>query len=534
MKIFSRCGRRSSFSLPQSIIPVVAAMLAFLPMACGPSPSAEPSRYFAIQVVDEQTGRGVPMVELQATNRACYYTDSSGLIAFYEPGLMDRRVYFDISAHGYDFPPDGFGRRGVVLQTKPGGRSKLEIKRLNIAERLYRITGQGIYRDTIMLGRKAPIPEPLLSGEVTGQDSVLTAIYHGKLYWFYGDTNRVSYALGNFAISGATSDLPDRMDPSVGFHRKYFVGNDGFSRQMVPISGEGVVWLSGLAVLPDESGREHMLAFFHRRRGLGAVLENGFVAYNDSREVFEIIKDVVPLDPVIIPMGHPFRMQGDEYLYFTAPYPALRVKANRASYLDLSLYEGYTCLKQGSRYAGPDRTLLDRNTRGKLIWDWKRDTPPLGPKEQQEMIAAGKMTRDESPFRLQDVESTKPFLLHESSCSWNAFRKCFVMIASEVNGATMLGEVWYSEAGRPEGPWINARKIITHANKNGDAHDFYNPTQHAFFDGEGGHFIYLEGTYVNTFSGNTYPTPYYEYNQIMYRLDLSDPRLSLTRATSKN
>jgi hypothetical protein len=47
-----------------------------------------------------------------------------------------------------------------------------------------------------------------------------------------------------------------------------------------------------------------------------------------------------------------------------------------------------------------------------------------------------------------------------------------------------------------------ARKIITHANKPGDAHDFYNPTQHAFLDREGGRYIYLEGTYVNTFSDN--------------------------------
>ena len=99
------------------------------------------------------------------------------------------------------------------------------------------------------------------------------------------------------------------------------------------------------------------------------------------------------------------------------------------------------------------------------------------------------------------------------------------MIASEAAGATMLGEVWYSEADKPEGPWVLARKIITHANKAGDAHDFYNPTQHSFFDRAGGRVIYLEGSYVNTFSGNPHPTPYYEYNQIMYRLDLSDPQL---------
>jgi hypothetical protein len=99
------------------------------------------------------------------------------------------------------------------------------------------------------------------------------------------------------------------------------------------------------------------------------------------------------------------------------------------------------------------------------------------------------------------------------------------MIASEGFGATMLGEVWYSEADRPEGPWEQARKIITHANKPGDAHDFYNPVHHPFFDQDGGRVIYLEGSYANTFSGNPHPTPYYEYNQIMYRLDLSDPRL---------
>lgn len=46
---------------------------------------------------------------------------------------------------------------------------------------------------------------------------------------------------------------------------------------MAPIPGEGVVWLFGVVTLPDESGRERMPAFYQRRRGLEAVLENGFV-----------------------------------------------------------------------------------------------------------------------------------------------------------------------------------------------------------------------------------------------------------------
>jgi len=37
--------------------------------------------------------------------------------------------------------------------------------------------------------------------------------------------------------------------------------------------------------------------------------------------------------------------------------------------------------------------------------------------------------------------------------------------------------------------------------------------------------IYFEGTYASTFSGNEFPTPRYDYNQIMYRLDLSSPQL---------
>ena len=37
--------------------------------------------------------------------------------------------------------------------------------------------------------------------------------------------------------------------------------------------------------------------------------------------------------------------------------------------------------------------------------------------------------------------------------------------------------------------------------------------------------VYFEGTYVTTFSGNPVATPRYDYNQIMYRLDLADPRL---------
>ena len=78
-------------------------------------PNTEPSesRYFAIEVVDRQTGRGVPLVELKTTNQLRYITDSHGIVAFLEPGLMDREVFFHIASHGYAYPKDGFGYHGV-------------------------------------------------------------------------------------------------------------------------------------------------------------------------------------------------------------------------------------------------------------------------------------------------------------------------------------------------------------------------------------------------------------------------------------
>ena len=69
--------------------------------------------YFHIQVVDAETGRGVPLVELETVNNIQLVTDSAGNIAFLEPGLMDREVFFRVHSHGYEYPKDGFGFRGV-------------------------------------------------------------------------------------------------------------------------------------------------------------------------------------------------------------------------------------------------------------------------------------------------------------------------------------------------------------------------------------------------------------------------------------
>ena len=96
------------------------------------------------------------------------------------------------------------------------------------------------------------------------------------------------------------------------------------------------------------------------------------------------------------------------------------------------------------------------------------------------------------------------------------------MIMQQLGGTSYLGEVWYMEGDTPTGPWVYSRKIVTH-----DNYTFYNVGQHPLFDQQNGRLIYFEGTYTNSFSGNPIQTPRYDYNQIMYRLDLSDSLLYL-------
>ena len=148
---------------------------------------------FALRVLDEQTGRGVPLVELKTVTNQRFVTDSSGVAAIREPELFGETVFFHVSSHGYEFPKDGFGYRGQQIKVESGSETTLKIKRLNIAERLYRVTGAGIYADSVLLGEKPPIAQPLLNAQVSGSDSVVTAIYRGKLHWFWGDTNRPKY-----------------------------------------------------------------------------------------------------------------------------------------------------------------------------------------------------------------------------------------------------------------------------------------------------------------------------------------------------
>ncbi len=504
-----------------------AVVLLFLTrLAAEPERDHRAGKPFTIEVVDDRTGRGVPLVELRTVNGILLVTDSNGLAAFDEPGLTDQTVFFHVRSHGYELPKDGFGYRGRALDVRAGGSARIAINRLNVAERLYRVTGAGIYRDTVLAGREPPIAQPLLNARVFGSDSVVNALYRGKLHWFWGDTNRPAYPLGNFHVPGATSPLPadGGLDPEVGVNLDYFVGPDGFARPTAALPGEGPTWIFGLVVLRDPIGLERMFATYVKVRPPMEVYEHGLVEFDGEKQRFEKVA-TFPKDASVYPDGQAFLNKedsGEEYVYFATPYPLLRVKADAESLAHLDRYEAFTCLVAGSRLK---ERRIDRDERGLPVYAWRVDTPPVSPQEQSRLVRAGVLKPEETLLPLQDVETGKAVVGHAGSLSWNEHRKRWVMIAVEVGGSSFLGEVWYAEAEKPLGPWVYARKVVTH-----DRYSFYNPKQHPYFAKANGRVIFFEGTYAQTFSGNPEATPRYDYNQVMYKLDLDDPRLNLPAA----
>jgi hypothetical protein len=497
------------------------ALLLALPLAADPAPAAE--KPFKITVVDDQTGRGVPLVELRTVNAVRLWTDSAGVVAFREPGLMDQTVFFAVSSHGYEFPKDGFGYRGQALKVSAGGAATLKIKRVNVAERLYRVTGGVVYGDSLLVGDKVPLKQPVLNAQVLGSDSVLSAVYRGKVRWFWGDTLKPAYPLGNFHTPGATSLLPadGGLDPDAGVDLDYFLDGKGFAKETARMPGDGPTWLGGLTVLRDGKD-ERMFAGTMKVKPPLEIYERGLAEWDDGKKEF---RKVVAFDAAakLFPQGHPFshRVGDAEYVYFAYPYPLIRVRAEAAALRRPAEYEGFTCLKEGT--AAEDGQ-IDRDG-GRARWSWKKNTPPLAPHQEAKLVRAGKLRADEALLHLQDADTGKAVVAHSGSVCWNDHRRRWVMIAVQSFGTSPLGEVWYAEADTPLGPWVYARKVVTH-----DRYSFYNPRQHPFFDKAGGRHIYFEGTYTISFSGNADPTPRYEYNQVMYRLDLDDARLTLPAA----
>lgn len=470
-------------------------------------PQVHPEK-FGIRIVDE-SGRGVPLVELKTTNEIRRVSDNAGWIAWQEPGLMNREVCWTVSGPGVERVKDGFGFAVFRAITQPGTSVVCRVKITNVATRIGRLTGQGLYRDSELLGLPVPVPNVAEPG-IMGQDSVQCVPFQGKLFWLWGDTNIARYPLGNFHTTCATTSATAHPESGIQYDYLTNPADSNSLRKMFPTQEPGVVWMFGLMSLTDpRDGQERMFAGFSRRPGLAPPHEQGVAEFDPVAGCFKKAAGFAKDKQWGLPSGQAVRAltsEGDHF-YFNHPFAYCRVAATPEAICMATSYEFF----QWDASSG--------------TWKWEPNCLPTTQADEAKLLIAGQMKPEQSRYQLTDASTGKEVELHTGSIVWNEYRRQFVLIGSQIardrEAPSMLGEIWYAEGKAITGPWGPAVKVASHPD-----YSFYNPVHHAHFDRAGGKQIYFEGTYTSMFSAAKFATAGYDYNQIVYRLDLDDPRLS--------
>lgn len=489
------------------------------------------SKFFAIRVIDAQTKRAVPLVKLKTIHHVQYVTDNLGWVAIDDPDLLDHSVFFTIESPGYSFAKDGFGFSGTLLDCTPGKTRTLEVQRIQPAERMYRSTGVARYIHSQKL-RLLFEEYPEVENPSIGCDSVLTATFGNQLVWFWGDTSQIQYPIGgSFHMSGATTPLPDSQGliAGIGLDQmpppfRHWVDGLGRSKPMAIMPSEGPTWLLSLATIRDQDQpmSESLLAPYVKIKSGLQSYRWGFAKWNPATESFEHLIDwdqsleLFPQSQAHTIEYAEFTEPATTYIAFCSPIPDVRVLAQSQAFIDPSRYEGYTCLKDGTQFA--DRK-LDRDAKGRLLYRWRRGTRPLSEQQERQLVEEKLMTPAERLRRIIDIDSGKEVSLHNGSVAWNPKRNCWSMVFTQLNGEdSTLGNIYYAESTESAvGPWKKAKLVARHPN-----YSFYNPKLHPEFFQKNGLVLFFEGTYSHTFSGNSNPTPRYDYNQLTYRLDLEN------------
>jgi hypothetical protein len=470
--------------LPGATMQIVFTALAVLiSCACFEIASAaEQQAPCGIHVVDEESRWPVPLVELRTTHQERFITDNAGNIAMDSPELMGRETWFSVLADGYQAQADGFGFRGVRLTPRPGETLTVQVQRTSVAKRLGRVTGGGLFAESQKLGRETDWPEC----GVLGCDSVQNAVHRGRLFWAWGDTTLARYPLGIFHMTSATSELRplESFQPPLRLKLDYFVDEAGRPRGVAEMPGPGPTWLSGYVSLPTKNGEDRLVASYVKIKPPLEPYECGLCVWNDSSERFEHLRSLwtksaaAPAHPPI-PQGHPVFVDGDDgqkWVLFGDPLPKLRCPASFEAWQDPTTWEVLT--PQGSLASAADGSAV------------------------------------------------KP---HTGSIAWNPYRERWVTVFMQAFGKpSAFGELWYAEADAPTGPWGRAVKVLSHKN-----YTFYNPRLHPEFTPDDSPVLLFEGTYTQTFADRPEATPRYDYNQILYRLDLDDAKLAPARETGR-
>jgi hypothetical protein len=454
---------------------LTAILILFVTIEPVRAPAVETRPICKIVVTEKGTGWPVPLVELRTIHQVRFVTDNAGIIAFDLPELMNEEVWFDVHGHGYEMPVDMFGYRGVRLVPEPGKTLKVEVERKIVAKRIGRLTGTGLFAESQKLGLEADWKDH----RIIGCDSVQNAIHRGKLFWAWGDSNFANYPLGIFDMSSATTSVKplDSFEPPLRLKFDYFNNDQGRPRGVAKMPGTGPTWVFGYVSLPDKSGNARLVGAYTKIQGFLEPYESGLCVWNDEKQEFERLLVLwkktsdSPKSPVF-PNGNPSFWKdetGREWVLFGNPFPKLR------------------CPATFEAWQNPKR------------WEI------LEPQEKVKSASDGALV-----------------VPHTGAIAWNDFRQRWVTVFMEKNGKpSKLGELWYAESKSPTGPWGTAVKVLSHAN-----YTFYNPRLHPEFTPAGSPILLFEGTYTQLFAEHPQVTPRYEYNQILYRLDLDDSMLA--------
>ena len=489
----------------------------------GPVPG--PGQCFAIRAVDSVTKRGVPLVKLATDAGDAYWSDSQGMIAVCDPDFIDKSVPFAVTSDGYALASG----TSVTVLAAAGGSTTVSLDRQYPGERLYRVTGQGIYRDSTLLGLTTPVANPNVNGLVMGQDTPSTFVFGGTLYWLWQDTSRPAYPLGNFDSSGATSILASSggLSADLGVNTQYFVGSDGFSRGMVSTTGDArltsgstaPVWLGQVVNVVDAQSQPHVFGQYY----VAATSSwNALAELDPTTSVFDFVSDFQAA--ATLPAGKSAVVAGasGSYAYWDNP---VRFPATVDGVTNTASYEVFTAYGASASTTAT----LSQNADGTLNYAWLKGGKVV---THDELQAAHVALDQELDGHLTDVVTGAHVQVANGSSNsafgssqmWNDYRKRFSAIIQEEYGQTFLGESWYAEADTPLGPWVFARKVVTHATS---GYTFYNPDIIPFLSEAGGRIVFFDATYTKTYSSAPVATPRYDYNEMMYRIDLDDVEMAL-------
>lgn len=507
------------------------------------------SEYFRILAVEVDSNgieSGIPLVLFRtAGNYISLFTDSAGNAAFNEPGLMDGPLFFNVLADGYEIDPSPSVEiyelpydSGVVLNVSKYGSAKVLMRRTQMAARLYRLTGSGLYRDSVLTNASGDIPDSIISScreviddvGVLGQDTVMTGTYKGKVFWFFGDTTCQRSARQNncedygMYTVGATSCVPQsngkcKANEPPGL--KYFSSQEGGFLHVKPMAPdiapyEQNTWIAAVMVFTNSNGEEVMYSNYMKNPGDGenaGSIQSGMAKWNDALEVFEATSSW-PLDIAFLNGVHTMQLLGEDvnadgYVYMSG---GLRVLATEETVIEYTSYQQYNLDTHMWEYlyAGLGRLGEGNSTTAKHV---------------------GATTRK---IKLH-LTSLLPSSWSVASVEWSEYVGMYVVLG---NGG-MHGGIYLAVGPRVTGPWSKGVLVASH---NTSGTSCYNQVllPHLFRDN--GRYIQFACTFTamwsdtdNEFSDSSWSTclfgmndgancantvPRYEYNNLVYEVDV--------------